>query len=393
MKTIVISKSYEAALGIGRSLKIAGYDVDLFYIGVSNKDIVFASNAFTSKASFDNRDDECIVNKLIEIYRNTSENRIVLFPGDDYATSLVDRYRNRLEAFFIYTYSDCNQNGAITRLMDKKYQVDLSKRFGLQTAKSWVSDYSNGHFVIPEGIVLPCFVKPLISAVGAAKANMKKCNDLTELRNHLDHLVEIKQYGSVIIQEFINIEEEYNIHGICDGNRIFLPIIHRKMETARFNKGVTILGKNMNPQHLEPYISRLKDMLLSMGYHGIFNVEMFKSNGTTYLNEINVRIAGTCWGATGAGANIPDLWVRCLLGEIEQWPQLNIKYNTLFINDKTAYEDLVHGFRKSSELKKWNSASDFHLLMSSDDPQPWKVFYKRMRKILFKQKIKHILHM
>lgn len=393
MKIVVLSKGYEATLGISRSLKAGGYNnIDLLFIGESNGQIALASNVFVKKTIIATRCDEEIVQKLLELYTSMSEKeKIVLFPGDDYTTSLVDRYCEKLESIFLMTYVDGHKPGGLTALMDKKFQAETAPKYGLRTAKSWTAHCLNNCFVIPEEITYPCFVKPLVSANGLAKANMAKCSDKSELSAHLKKLADKGQTSPVIIQEFIEITEEFNIHGICDGDRLFLPIIHKKIETAKYSKGVTILGKNLTPDELEPELTKLKTFLLSLGYHGIFNVEMFRSGEKTYLNEINVRIAGTCWGATGAGANIPVLWVQCLLGELSDWPELDVKFNTVFLNDKTAYEDYVFGMRTKKEFDKWNKTAEYHLIMNEQDKEPWKVFKKMMLKRQIKNKIKKII--
>ena len=67
-KIVVFSKSYEAALGIARSLKLGGAtNIDLFFVGW-NHVIVDKSNAFKNRYSFSTREDEAIVQKLLNIF-------------------------------------------------------------------------------------------------------------------------------------------------------------------------------------------------------------------------------------------------------------------------------------------------------------------------------------
>lgn len=386
-KIVVFSKSYEATLGIARSLKIGGAtDIDLFYVGY-NSIVVKKSNVFHNKY-FCEKDDQTIIDNLVNTYRDV-KGTIILFPGDDYTTSLADMYRERLKDKFIYTYAEPKDEETIIHLMDKLYQYNLSKEFNLPMAQSCVLSTSNGIYKISDDIKYPCFVKPLISANGPAKSIIRKIEDEENLTSYLLKLTKKGYFYPVLVQEFIDIEEEYNIHGICDGDRIFLPVIHQKLETAKFNKGVTILGKNLNPDHLGDNIDKLKEMLLSCKYHGIFNVEMFKSKGVVYLNEINFRIAGTCWGTTGAGANLPYLWVNVLMGRVVDWPQLKLKYDTVFINDKTAMEDLLNGYCGLSSYLSWNRSASFHLIKNKSDKGPWYIFFRKLvRAYLGRTKVK-----
>lgn len=389
-KILVFSKSYEAALGIGRSLRLGGAtNVDLYYVG-TDKPVIDKSNVFQNKYYNSRNDDQAIIDDICEKYKRTDE-KVVLFPGDDYSTSLVDRNRKSLEEIFLYTYVDSEEEAPITHLMDKQYQTVIARKFDMPMAKSWVLTIDNQRYKVPNDLTYPCFVKPLVSANGPAKSIIRKLNDFNSLANYLGSLTKKGYTYPVLVQEFIEIEEEYNIHGICDGERLFLPLIHRKLQTANHNKGVTILGKNLNPSHLGENIDKLKAILLSCNYHGIFNVEMFKSKGIVYLNEINFRIAGTCWGTTGAGANLPYLWVNVLLGNVKEWPSLTPKYDSVFINDKTAMEDLLNGYCGLGDYLRWNRSAAYHLIKNSSDKGPWRVFFmKLVRAYLGKTRVKFL---
>lgn len=389
IKIVVMSKSYEAALGISRSLKKDGYsNVDLFFIGPKN--IASKSNTFKDKYFIAKWDENLILKTLVETYNKNNE-KIILFLGDDRTTVFADKHRKELSSIFTFTYVDGNQEGAITHLMDKQHQTIMAKEFGLPMVQSWTAEFIDGCFAIPNGIIYPCFVKPLVSANGPAKSIMKKCENEGILKNHLAKIAKAGYTYPVIVQEFVEIEEEYNIHGICDGDRIFIPIIHKKIATANYNKGVTVLGRNLKPELLEPNIEKLKRLLLSNGYHGIINVEMFLANGKYYLNEINYRIAGTCWGATGAGTNLPALWCETLSGNVREWPDYSIKFDSVFINDKTAAEDLSSGYCSLRQFNQWNKEADFHLIYSEEDKGPWKEFRKMMVKRYLKRKVKKLL--
>lgn len=381
LKIVVVSRSYEATLGIGHSLFVAGYkNIDLIFFG-DTFFIVDKSNVFVTKthipSCISQGEEADVIGRIKNLYK-VHQNKIVLFPADDFSTSLLDRHRSEFPSNFLFSYIDGRINGAITCVMDKKNQTIVAHDFGMPVAKSWEVECINGVYQIPSDLIYPCFVKPLLSANGPAKSIIRKHDTYTDLRNALNRLVKNGRTFPLLIQEYIPIEEEFNVHGICDRDRVFLPLIHKKIVTGQFNKGVTIMGKNMKPEYLEPQISCLKTMLSSYGYHGIFNVEMFVSKGKVYLNEINFRIAGTCWGGTGCGVNIPELWVETLLGNLDTWPKIEIKYDSTFINDKTAFEDVVRGNSSLKEYLQWNKGAQYHLIKCNFDPKPWSTFLKFM---------------
>ena len=393
MKIVVLSKSYEAALGIGRSLRLANYnDIDLVFVGNNGSDIALSSNLFTSKKHIKKRDDEVVVNALIDNYgRMDSNEKSVLFSADDFTTSLIDRKCDELVKYFIFTHVDGYKSGSITQLMDKAFQMSVAPSFGLNVAETSKISFVDGNFPIPDKIIYPCIIKPEVSAEGAAKSNIKICNNDKILRDHLSCLVQKNAKNNLLIQRLIDIENEYDIHGICNGEDVYIPIAHKKQLTAIHTKGVTVIGKLIDPAELEPAISSLKELLRSFHFHGLVDVELFQSQGKTYLNEINLRAAGTCWAATNAGVNLPDLFVQTLYDDNIPIEFGNIRFGDLFVNEKTAFEEVQFGFihyrKLRSILKK-----GFGLIQDQNDIMPWKVFKKSMNKRILHMKIKKFLH-
>lgn len=394
-KIVVISKSYEASLGIARALKKAGFsNIDLIFVGnKQNFKIVSSSNIFNSKIIITTRDDKKIINVLINNYYKEKE-KVILFSGDDYTTSLFDKNRSILKDIFIMPYVEGNYN-SITKFMDKAVQNALMKKYELEEVKSWTTKFFDDKYIIPEDVIYPCFVKPLISANGLAKVYMAKCDNREDLVKHMEQVVVKGEHNPFIIQEFINIKKEYLVHGICNGNIVFTPICHEKIEIAEFTKGVTVVGKNLKTQILEPELSKMIKLMTSMNYHGPFNLDIFCSEDKVYLNEINMRIAGSCGAAPQVGANIPAIWVELALSEDFEkfvFPECDINFDTIFINDKTAYEDLLFEYKSKKQLKQYEGPATYHLIKDNDDILPWKEFKKMFFIKNFKKNIKKILH-
>ena len=80
--------------------------------------------------------------------------------------------------------------------------------------KEWSVSLRGDRVVIPEDMVYPCFCKPMESITGY-KHEMAKCEDEAELRSHLNRLRRIFADRSVLVQEFLEIDNEIDIGGVC----------------------------------------------------------------------------------------------------------------------------------------------------------------------------------
>ena len=393
VKIVVLSKGYEAALGIGRSLRAANYDnIDLLYVGNNYPEIALCSNVFSSKKHMPKRNEKAVVDALLNDYGHSgSQGKPVLFSTDDYTTSLIDRHCDELKDLFLMTHVGGYKSGAITRLMEKGNQMSIAQDFGLNVAETWEVRCVEGEYMIPGDIVYPCIVKPEVSAESAAKLYIKACASEKELRSHLDDLVKKQVFINLLIQRLIAIESEYDIHGICNGKAVCLPVAHKKQVTAIYTKGVTVVGKLIDPEELEPAITKLRTLLASLDFYGLVDVELYRSQDAIYLNEINLRAAGTCWAATHAGANLPGKFVQTLFEGTETLSFGNMVFGDSFVNEKTAYEEVAYGHIPYRELKTLLQ-SGFGLIRDNDDTEPWKVFKKSMNRRIIRMTVKRMLH-
>ena len=393
MKIVVLSKGYEAALGTGRSLRAAGYDdVDLVYVGNNYPEIVLCSNLFSGKRHIKSWNEGAIIDALTSGYgRADGREKPVLLSTDDFTTSLIDRHCDVLKDLFLMTHVEGFEAGAITHLMDKGYQMRIAPDFGLNVAETWEANCIDGKYAIPGGVVYPCIVKPEVSAKGNAKLYFKTCSCEAELQAHLDDLVKRQVFNKLVIQRLIDIESEYDIHGICCGKEVCIPVIHKKQVTATYTKGVTVVGLLLDPAELEPAIGNLRRLLGSLDFYGLFDVEMYRSGDTIYLNEINLRAAGTCWAATRAGANLPGKFVQALSGGHAALTFTNVVFGDTFVNEKTAFEEVVYGHIPYRELRALLQ-SGFGLIRDDDDAMPWKAFKRSMYKRMIRMAVKRMLH-
>lgn len=393
---VVLSRVYSTGLSVIRSLGAAGYTVDLvasaYKAGTSaiaaNSKYVRKSVEVVSKKVKDGEDTE-LLNELLK-YAGQNEKKPILFPTDDYTTSVMDMNRSVLEEHFIMPYIVGEGDNALTRRMDKTIQGEMAKKAGLLTPLEWILDLQK-EIEIPEDMVYPCFCKPIESVTGY-KSEMAMCEDEERLRKHLRKLQRKFSNRCVLVQEFLNIDNEIDLSGVCLDQEIIIPAIIKKTNVAQYEKGVTLAGKVVPFSEIEEISNNIIAMLKEFHYVGMFDMELNIVGDKIYFNEVNLRSGGPNYSYYMSGVNLPALFVKEILGEKHTEEEEKVKeFGKTFIYEKVAWDDYIHGFLTKKELNDCIQKADIKLLYNDEDPLPGKMFLKSIKKIAFKKKVKRVI--
>ena len=388
---IVFGWNYSTTLGIVRSLGLAGLTVDLYYIAKARGDSRIAASSKYLRRTTEHigRDDEVIVADLENRYGDGAF-RYVLIPTDDYTASLVDRYYSRLCHRFLMPHVGEGGDGALTRLMDKSIQSAIVTSFGIPMARiKTVFLPESGDIQIPDGICYPCFVKPQVSLEGR-KTEMRRNNNEAELREHLALMRKTRGNRNVIVQDYIDIDEEYSISGLCLDQEVILPALLQRLYVGKHERGVTIVGKLVSLEAHIPFAEQLKEMLKSLHFTGLFCIDLLRSGERFYFSEINLRCAGSIYGFVKAGANLPALFVKSLLGDPWDPSEAEVTYGKTFFYDKVGWEDLILGLCSREEFNHYLAVSDYTFMKDPDDPVPGELLYADMEKDCKRNRIKRL---
>lgn len=379
--SIVLGWNYSTSLGVVRSLGLAGLCVDLYYIAkkAGGSRITASSKYLRQTTEHIGRDDDSIIEELLRIY-NSEEEQCVLIPTDDYTTSLIDRYHKRLSSHFLMPYIGDGEDGTITKLMNKSIQTDRAASFNLKTInyhKIYLPDKDG--IQIPAGISFPCFVKPLVSLDGR-KTEMGKCNNENELLRQLETMRQRWSDRTVIVQDYIDIQEEYSISGLCLNDVVILPALLKRLYVGKHERGVTVVGKLVPLEDNISFVDNLRDLLKSLHYTGLFCIDLVRSKDCIYFSEINFRSAGSLYGYVKAGANLPSIFVKSLTGLNWNEDEAKVRYGTTFFYDKVGWEDLILGLCTKKEFDHYLHTSDYTFMKDNDDPQPGILLYEQLNK-------------
>ena len=382
---VVLSRNYSTGLSVVRSLGSAGYEVDLvasaFRRGrselVSCSKYVNESVEIVSKKVKDG-DDIGLLEALLD-YRGRYDQKPVLFPTDDYTTSIMDLNKSLLDDIFIMPEIIGGGDGSMTHSMDKRVQSELAKKAGLLIPKEWVFSLEE-EIVIPDDMVYPCFCKPIESVTGY-KHEMKMCEDKEDLQSHLHRLRRIFDKRSILVQEFLEIDNEIDLSGVCLDKEIIIPAVIKKTQVAQYERGVTLAGKVVDNEEIAEIWDGVIAMMKSFHYFGMFDMEFNIVGDKLYFNEVNLRSGGPNYSYFKSGVNLPALFVKEAFGE-RHTPE-DEKVTALgkhFIYEKVAWDDYLHGMITKQQLNELIDRADIRLLFDDDDPAPGEYFKARIKR-------------
>lgn len=375
---IVLSRTYSTGLSIVRSLGAAGFVVDLI-ASVNNEgdsEITAASKYVRNHVEIvsgrNNELGRLRVFEELDKYRGLPE-KPLLFPVDDYMAPFVDEHREELSKDFLMPNIDGGQD-SILKYMDKSLQIELAEAAGMLVPKTWKINLGE-EIVLQEDIPYPCYCKPAESHTGT-KMEMAVCNSPEELKMHLVQLKLDNSNRWMLVQEYLNIDDEIDFSGVCLKDKVIIPAIIRKTCIARHEKGVTLAGRLHPFEELDEDLrAKIIATLESFKYCGMFDMELNIVGDRVYFNEVNLRSGGPNFSYFMSGVNLPALFVKDAYGIPHSAEEEQVEeYGKNFVYDKVAWEDYAHLFLSKSQLNKLLNSADFKLVENDDDPEPGKVF-------------------
>lgn len=391
---VVLSRNYSTGLGIVRSLGSAGFPVYLIACAKrkGSSDIVASSKyvSWSTEIPIAKSNDDTANAILTELEKLSTldNNKWVLFPTDDFTALVIDSNRSKLKHNYLMPF--VSGQYSITQLMDKTLQSTLAKASGLLVPLEWTI-FLGDEIIIPGDMVFPCFVKPLQSTSGSKK-EMSICHSSAELKSYLTKLNSIQSNRSILIQEYLNIDKEFDISAVCIDQEIIIPGVIEKSRISKNSLGVTMSGTVHNTEVLGTTLDEIISMLKSFHYTGMVDVELNKCGNRFYFNEVNLRSGGPNYSYFLAGANLPSIAVSELLtGSHESEDERITGFNKTFVYERIAWEDYINSYISRKELDSIINNSDYKLLADDSDPKPGSIFYRRIRLSNIKHKLLKIV--
>lgn len=384
-KTVtVLSRNYSTGLGVIRSLGAAGYDVELIASVRKKGSSAIASGSRYVKYTAEilspdiQKDDGSELKAALVERARDKKAKTVLFPTDDFTASVCALYADELGEYYYLPRVCADAPYTVSQLMDKTVQAKLAEKAGLCVPRQ-VKLELDGEITLPDDMPYPCFVKPLMSIKGQ-KSEMARCDSASELKAKLNAMQSANPHRAVLVQEYLDITREYDLSGVSLLNEVILPAVIEKTRIARHEKGVTLAGK------LIPWVTvgngaeaKVRAFIKSLGYVGMFDMELFLCGDKLYFGEVNLRSGGPNYAYFLSGVNLPELVVSDLTGEDNKnAPRCVREYGRSFVYEKVAWEDFIYRHINRRQLRECLLSADDGLLCRSSDKGPGRVFRRRI---------------
>lgn len=299
-KVILIGGNHHNGLGLARSFGVNGIKPYGVIVGEGAEHGFVRKSKYWAKTWAIKSDDE-IVEFLLNAFQNEKEKPVVI-PYSDGAAEEIDLNLDRLKEHFLLP-SIGEQQGKIAELMDKQKQVEFAQTYGIPMAKSCVVDLND--IRLPEDMIYPCIVKPVVSAEGE-KSDIRKCDTETQTVAYLQELRE-KGYHRFLVQEYLIYDTEYLMVGSISGqNQCWFN--SKKIRVWPVVGGSSSCLQVTSENNVQEFFDEVRNAFGQVGYDGIFDVEALRVGEKIYLNEINWRNSGTIYSVFGSKVYYPVNW-------------------------------------------------------------------------------------
>lgn len=366
-KITVIGPDHHNTLGIIRSLGECGLFPDGLIVTDKNKSFVSKSK-YLHRCLLVSKNEQEVIESLLK-KKTIADKKIILIPTDDYSVEIIDKHLEVLSPFYIIPNIDFTE-GSIVRLMDKDVMNRVAIEEGFLVPKGASLKVPDDLHLLNEkleneGFTFPLIVKPLRSVAGNKDA-IEIVYSLTELEGFLKMLPPC----NVLLQEYLEIEEEYGIQGYAYNGQVYIPGVIRKIRTSSYSRGSTIYARL---ERDVPSIdkSMIANMVERTRFSGLFDIELFLHKGDLYFIEMNFRNGAYGYAYTRFGSNLAYLWVCACQGLIPKLVNSTKKEEFYLMNEISDFRSIIEKKITWYCWVKQFITADVHLIMNRKDMGPF----------------------
>jgi len=383
-KVVIIGHSYSSRLSIIRSVAQIGCEVTVIVTTgfkrdgktLNDKKPIDCYSKYVSHVYYCLRKDKEELIRILLEHCTDSQQKVVLFPDSDDTVAAIDNHRDCLVEHFYFPHI-CNGSGSIAYWMDKIHQKNMARSVGLNVANGIVIKIKDGEYVIPDDMTYPCYTKPLATMNGG-KGGMHRCDNEAELKRALNEYITTRsRTGNVLVEEYKEIDTEYALLGFSDGKEVVIPGIMQLLVISKKNKGIALQGKVMPIDGFEQVIEKFKQLVLRIGFVGVFDIDFYKCDNQIYFCEMNLRFGGSGYAITKMGVNLPVMMVHFLMGWNIDIGNNLITREAIYTNERMCLEDWKSGYISFDEYQRYMKTADIRFIQDNNDPQPQKAYQRK----------------
>lgn len=391
-KVVIIGHGYSSRLGVIRALGLADYEIIVIVMVVNKRNgrpdytpPIDSFSKYVSRVFYCLPDAEQLISLLLEKCVDDDQ-KVVLLPDSDFSAAAIDLNQKRLERHFLFPHIR-HTPGEIVGWMSKVKQKEAADRIGLNVANGFVIDVKDGVYELPSSISYPCFPKPVMSLVGA-KIGLGRCETELQLRDALNRLIKRSPSVSVLVEDYLPIDEEYALLGISDGTDVHIPgILHISSLAKGGHFGVAEKGEIFPVNGYESLLEGFKTFVRQTRFVGIFDIDFFESEGRYYFCEMNFRYGGSGYAYTKMHVNLPTIYVKMISGESLDKSSF-VENKAGYINERMCLDDWYQGYISTKEFLEMRRNCDISFIADDDDPKPQRLFNRVLCRTGIKRLIK-----
>lgn len=385
---VIVARNPFSALSAVRAAGEKGYIVDL--VAISRKqqafNAVFQSKYvrnFTEIVSIYQEDDgeRNLLDELLK-YDKQQYAQMVLVPTDNYTAYVVDSNREQLQDHYVMPFVKRDRTDSFAYYMDKTVQSRLAMECGLNVPKEWIISLEE-QIVIPEDMIYPCFCKSLAST-NKNEQRKDECSDEEELKEYLYEMRRRpkRPFTAVLVQEFLNIDREFSVAGVCMGDNVYMPAMIEKTNFAEDDEDQILEGKIVPVNKLNHVKTSIENLLKKLNYHGLFEIELNVVNDEIYFNDLNLCGSMVNDAYRMCGINFYQILIESLLQyKLAIEDTASVEKVKRFVDGQVLWNDYVNGFVTKEEQEEMLQFADFVLVFDENDPTPNDI----LKKIIVRQ--------
>ena len=373
-KVVIIGYGFDTRLFLAQTLGELGYEVSIIALNVTKSKPIDYYSKYVKHYYYTQGDyEDKILNILLNKCKDENQ-KVVIIPINDFSASVLDNNLKLLEPHFLFQHIHHSQ-GAIINWMNKEKQKMLASQFGLNVADSIDIEINNRAYEIPVDVHYPCFTKTK-SFTSGYKHTLHRCNNEQELRKVLDNLCHMYENLTLMVEDFKEIEKEYATVGFCDGKNVVIPAVLEILSMAKgSDRGIALQGKVLPCKGFEPIIKAFELFICEIGFVGMFDIDFYLSEGMFYFGELNLRIGGSGFAVIKKGVNLPEMYIKSLLGKSIEGLNKTIFGSAIYINERICTENWFEGHLTNNEYFSILRSSDINTINNKNDKLPKLIFW------------------
>ena len=344
-KVIIIGYNHHNTLGVVRSFgenNVRPYGIIVNQI--NKKGFVFKSKYWEKTYIAKDEADALILLKTE--FSAECEKPVVIVTGDS-MMEMLDIHRDELSPMFILPGFP-EEQGAVSRLMDKDAQVSFARANGIYMLNSENISLSDTDITIH--CEYPVILKPVASNDGV-KFDITICNSIEEFAEAIQQL-RSKGYQRILVQHYLKDKEEFVLTGSVEPKTAlitFAVVKHIRQWPPKIGTGS--YSQFIHESDIQAYCHEVLRKLMLNGYSGPIDLELFRSeDGRLILNEFNWRVSGRNFVSSYTGVHSTFLWYLAVTDQkLESFP-LIASSDGYSMNDVT---DIRHMLRGTITFKQW----------------------------------------